>query len=88
MFFRHFSFKFAAPKHTLEKKLDWHLQNTVQQKEYGFLFELGLYKMLLLMCVVADSSLKASLAVKYEVISKYVWFPMRELKVKREDKTS
>lgn len=70
MFFRRLSLKFAAPKHTLEKKLDWHLQNTVVQKEYGFLFELGLYKILLLMQhVVRDSSLKPSLALKYEEIS-------------------
>lgn len=70
MFFRRLSLKFAAPKRTLEKKLDWHLQNTVVQKEYGFLFELGLYKILLLMQrVVRDSSLKPSLALKYEEIS-------------------
>lgn len=35
-----------APKHIVEMKLDWHLQNTVGDKV--FLFELDLSKMLLL----------------------------------------
>lgn len=46
-----------APKPVLEKKLNWHLRNTVGEKEYGFLFELDLYEMLLLIeYVITDSS--------------------------------